>query len=109
MSNCFLSNAVTKSELESSILENDYVKATIQLKEDEESDNSVDPLVHFEEMNFQQQSEENFSLKISKFFGRKILQVLFPGGVSYHSGQFEVLNRALKSGSPMIFVNFGKT
>jgi hypothetical protein len=92
--------------LEASILENEYVKATVQLRA--EPDNSVDPLVHFEEINFEEHSEDNLSIRISKFLGRKILKVLFPLGVHYHSGQFDVLHRALRSGSPMIFVNFGK-
>ena len=100
-----ISFSANTSEMEAAILQSELVKAAQQLNEEE---NSIDPLQSFKEMNYSSNAATNLIAKVFQFISRKVLGILFPGGVIYHSGQFEVLSRALKSGTPLIFVNLGK-
>ena len=106
-----VSISVTDSDLEAEILQNEFVKACIELAEDvtEDSENSSsDPKSVFSRMKFENLSGK-FLARVLKYFGCKILSLLYPGGVVYHSGQLDVLARCRRSGSPFLFVNFGKS
>ena len=97
--------------MEVAILENGFVKSAVELNEDEE--NPISPLDNFKEMNFDQQvvsksKRNNIIRRALKFVCAKILKVLFPNGIVYHSGQFDILTRVQRSGIPLLFVNLGK-
>jgi hypothetical protein len=101
---------VSKAALETAVLENGLVKSSVELNKDEE--NPISPLDNFSEMNFEQQvvgksKWENFIRRALKFVRSKILNVLFPNGIVYHSGQFDILTRVQRSGIPLLFVNLG--
>jgi hypothetical protein len=94
------------SELEAAIIQSEVVKAAKQLNEEEE--NSSDPLENLKEMKFLPNAGSDLISKVLKIIRKKVLGILFPDGVIYHSGQLEVLSRAQKSGTPLIFINLGE-